>query len=115
MTAILAKCFLLFFTLSLAACTDEGAALAGLQVGATKAEIRSAAGDPDAQEMVTKHEEAIWGPEEAFWHEIRVGERLERWVYVTDEGQYRLYFRQAETRLAFKVFEPEGVVYESGG
>jgi len=115
MKYILTSCLPLLFVLCLTSCKEREEALAHIETEATKEEILSIVGQPDEQETITKHEEAIWGPEEEFWHKIPLGAKLERWIYATDEGRYSLYFRGNEDWLAYKIFAPRGVVYESGG
>ena len=114
MKRIVSRYMPLFLALCLASCGDREEALARIETKATKKEILSIVGKPDERKAITKQDESIWGPEEEIWHEIPLGATLERWIYETDDGSYSLYFREKENQLAYKIFSPTGVVYESG-
>lgn len=97
---------------ALAAGRAEAQQPGDLVIGSSKALIVAVVGEPDARETLVKGAEPIWGPEEAFWHEIPNGIRLERWIYQEEAGRYHLYFRAGQDGLAYKAFLPKGAVYE---
>ncbi len=98
-------------TFLLAAGRAEAQQPGDLVIGSSKALIVAVVGEPDERETLVKGVQPIWGPEEAFWHEIPDGIRLERWIYLEEAGRYHLYFHAGQDGLAYKAFLPKGAVY----
>ena len=85
-----------------------------IHVNDTQQVIRQQIGDPVDITIIEKTTEIIWGPEEAFWNQIDLGEQVEVWSYELGQAQLKLYFRENSDSLFYKtVIDPEAV-YESG-
>jgi hypothetical protein len=61
--------------------------------GTTKADVLVRLGQPDKMETMVKQQEAIWGPPEAWWHTLEMGDRVDIWSYEFSQGTLQLYFR----------------------
>jgi hypothetical protein len=84
-----------------------------IQENDTKQVIRQQIGEPVDITIIEKTTEIIWGPEEAFWSQINLGEQVEVWSYELGQAQLKLYFRENSDSLFYKtVVDPEAV-YES--
>jgi hypothetical protein len=63
---------------------------------------------------MVKQTESIWGPQEAWWHEVSMGDSLEIWSYTfPGEGTFDVYYIRQSESVSDTSFTPEGVVYEA--
>lgn len=84
-----------------------------IAVGAKKEQVNVILDDPDEVRQFIKEDSHIWGPEEAFWYDIKAGTELEMWRYNNAYGSLALYFVNGESVVSYKAFAPRGVVYEA--
>jgi len=70
-------------------------------------------GEPTGQRLMTKKDDAVWGPIEDFWYGVPMGSRVEIWTYRVDDGDVELYFVDDSPTVGGIGFAPEGVVYEA--
>jgi len=68
--------------------------------GLHQTEIKEMLGEPDSTHVLVKTMEHIWGPQEDFWYEMEVGEKLVTWIYYDSEGLKELYFLNDSTKVA---------------
>jgi hypothetical protein len=75
-------------------------------------DVRRALGEPTKVEVLIKQTEAIWGPQEEWWHLVQMGDTMNAWLYtLPGEGSFAVYFRDDSDTVSFTAFMPEGVVY----
>ncbi len=84
-----------------------------IEAGQPKQTILKILGNPYKMQNTVKHDEYIWGREEAFWDKIPMGVQLEVWSYNFPDGYLNLYFVNGSEELNYKAFAPKGVVYET--
>jgi hypothetical protein len=82
------------------------------QVGATRAELLAAHGEPAEKQTLHKTGEAIWGPIEGFWAQVPAGGTVETWSYPVQDGSVELYFVDGSQQVQGMGFAPEGAVFE---
>lgn len=109
---------LIFATLalSLEACGSTGAPLHTDEppqavAGASKADVLKALGQPDSRETIVKQQRYIWGPPEAWWHTLEMGDSVEIWSYLFPQGTLQLYFLQGSETVDYQAFMDKDVVY----
>ena len=85
-----------------------------IQENDTKENIRQQIGNPSDITVLKKTTEIIWGPEEAFWSQLKLGEQVEVWSYQLGKDQLKLYFRENSDSLLYKTVVDPDAVYESG-
>ncbi len=103
-------CFILTFFLP--ACQIPEKESRGIEVGMKKIQVRSLLGPADVRTTFVKQTEHIWGPQEAWWDQVEMGDSLESWLYIyPQEGTLYIYFLKNSNSVSFMAFTPEGVVY----
>ena len=112
---MLAIVFVATLALSLAACNLTDAPFQTheppqLAVGTSKADVLEALGQPDSRETIVKQQEYIWGPPEAWWHTLEMGDTVEIWSYLFPEGTLQLYFLQGSKTVDYQAFLDNDVV-----
>ena len=85
-----------------------------IQENDTKQVIRQQIGEPVDITIIEKTTEIIWGPEEAFWSQLKLEEQVEVWSYQLGKDQLKLYFRENSDSLLYKTVVDPDAVYESG-
>ncbi len=84
----------------------------GIEIGMKKIQVRNLLGPADVRTTFVKQNEFIWGPQEAGWDQVQMGDALESWLYIyPDEGTLYVYFLNDSSSVSFMAFTPEGVVY----
>jgi hypothetical protein len=102
--------------LSLAACSLTNApsqtdAPPQVAIGTSKADVLEALGQPDSRETIVKQQEYIWGPPEAWWHTLEMGDSVEIWSYLFPQGTLQLYFLRGSKTVDYQAFLDKDVVY----
>ena len=102
--------------LSLAACSVSDAPLQTdgppqVAAGTSKADVLETLGEPDSRETMVKQQESMWGPPEAWWHTLEMGDTVEIWSYLFPEGTLQLYFLQGSKTVDYQAFLDNDVVY----
>jgi len=100
--------FFFFFS-----CKEEAKKHEKIEVGQTRDKIKTILSEPDEIQRIEKTTEAIFGPEEIFWDKINTGTNLEVWIYQIEDSLLRLYFKNNEDSLSYKLITPKDVVYET--
>jgi hypothetical protein len=72
--------------------------------GLTKAEVRRQLGAPQTIEAIVKRDAHVFGPIEAIWDKVPIGERIEAWTYETSAGNKTLYFLPASDKVVVEYF-----------
>ncbi len=54
----------------------------GIEVGMKKIQVRNLLGPADVRTTFVKQTEHIWGPQEAWWDQVEMGDSLESWLYI---------------------------------
>ncbi len=84
----------------------------GIEIGMKKIQVRNLLGPADVRTTFVKQNEFIWGPQEAWWDQVQMGDALESWLYIyPEEGTLYVYFLNDSPSVSFMAFSPEGVVY----
>ena len=100
--------FFFFFS-----CKEETKKHEKIEAGQTKDKIKMILSEPDEIQRMEKTTEVIFGPEELFWDKINIGTDLEVWIYQIEDSLLRLYFKNNEDNLLYKLITPKDVVYET--
>ena len=82
-----------------------------VEVGTSKADVIDQLGDPEETRTIYKQTEYIWGPEEAWWDTLEMGDSIEIWVYQYPKGTYQLYFLNDSENVDFEAFIDKDIVY----
>lgn len=83
-----------------------------INAGMSREAVEEVLGEPSDTDLIVKQTESIWGPQEAWWHEVAMGDTLQTWSYeIPGEGTFALYFLADSDTVSFTAFMPEGVVY----
>lgn len=82
-----------------------------VDVGTSKADAIDQLGDPEETRITYKQTEYIWGPEEAWWDTLGMGDKIEIWVYKYPKGTYQLYFLNDSENVDFEAFIDKDIVY----
>ena len=93
--------------------TDKLRTHAGFSVDMTQDQLRAEFGEPQGIDNLIKTDESIWGPVEAIWSRLKIGENIEIWSYQVEGGSTELYFLRGSNTVDDLAFAPEGVVYEA--
>ena len=88
--------------------TDEPPQVA---VGTSRADVLEELGQPDGREIIVKQQEYIWGPPEAWWHTLEMGDTVEIWSYQFPQGTLQLYFLRGSEAVDHQAFLDKDVVY----
>ena len=72
--------------------------------GLTKAEVRQQLSEPQKIETIVKRDAHMFGPIEAIWDKVPVGEKIEAWTYEAADGSKTLYFLPASDQVAVEFF-----------
>ena len=100
------------FDVPCACLSDSGEGGPGIEVGMKKIQVLNLLGPADVRNTFVKQTEQIWGPQEAWWDQVQMGDSLESWLYIyPDEGTLYVYFLNESNSVSFMAFTPEGVVY----
>ncbi len=84
----------------------------GIEVAVKKIQVRNLLGPASVRNTFVKQTEHIWGPQEAWWDQVEMGDSLESWLYIyPQEGTLFIYFLGDSDSVSFMAFTPEGVVY----
>jgi len=103
-------CFVLTFLVP--ACQIPEKEGPGIEIGMKKIQVLNLLGPADVRNTFLKQTEQIWGPQEAWWDQVQMGDSLESWLYIyPDEGTLYVYFLNESNSVSFMAFTPEGVVY----
>ena len=113
---MLAIVFVAALALSRAACNLTGAPLhtdepPQVATGTSKADVLKALSQPDSREIIVKQQESIWGPPEAWWHTLKMGDSVELWSYRFLQGTLQLYFLRGSETVDYQAFLDKDVVY----
>ena len=83
------------------------------RVGITQQQLQSELGEPDRTQVWTKDSEAIFGPPEAYWDDLTIGDRVEIWSYDQPDGVREFHFLRESDIVGHESLTPHGVVYEA--
>jgi hypothetical protein len=72
--------------------------------GLTKAEVRQQLGEPQKIEAIVKRDAHMFGPIEAIWDKVPVGEKIEAWTYAAKDGSKTLYFLPTSDKVAVEFY-----------
>lgn len=72
--------------------------------GLHQSDIKQMLGQPNKIEELTKHVEHVFGPIEAIWYKIKMGEKVVVWIYETPKGRKELYFINSSTEVTGEFF-----------
>jgi len=106
--------FLLLIMLALiASCGDQASPPAPQpdRVRFTQQELRAELGEPDRTKLWIKDSDVIFGPPEAYWDDLTLGDRVEIWSYDQSGGVREFHFLKDSDVVGHESFTPEGVVY----
>ena len=79
--------------------------------GTSKTEILATLGQPDERETIIKQTKYIWGPPEAWWHTLEMGDEVEIWSYKYPQGALQLYFLRESETVDYQAFVDKDIVY----
>jgi hypothetical protein len=94
-------------------CNPQENTIDQIQEKDTRQSIKEKIGEPVNIAFIKKTTDIIWGPEEAFWDQIELGERVEVWSYAMGKNQFKIYFRENSDGLLYKAIIDPSTVYES--
>ncbi|MCZ6877453.1 MAG: hypothetical protein O7G29_04855 [Acidobacteria bacterium] len=99
-------------TVLVAACQIPQKESRGIEVGMKKIQVLNLLGPASVRNTFVKQTEHIWGPQEAWWDQVEMGDSLENWLYIyPEEGTLYVYFLKGSDSVSFMAFTPTGVVY----
>ncbi len=103
---------LVALTVLMSACQIPQKEARGIEVGMKKIQVLNLLGAASVRNTFVKQTEHIWGPQEAWWDQVEMGDSLESWLYIyPKEGTLYVYFLNDSNSVSFMAFTPADVVY----
>ncbi len=103
---------LVALTVLMSACQIPKEGDRGIEVGMKKIQVLNLLGSASVRNTFVKQTEHIWGPQEAWWDQVEMGDSLESWLYIyPEEGTLYVYFLNDSNSVSFMAFTPADVVY----
>lgn len=80
-------------------------------VGPSKADVVARLGQPDERKTIFKQQEYVWGPPEAWWDTLEMGDSIEIWSYKFPRGTLHLYFLRGSETVDHEAFVDKNIVF----